>query len=120
MKSHTVHCPHFPNDKQEYWWLYVADRKKHDLITVPVRITNLVDKLDIDVQFAAPQKPGSYIYTMCLKSDSYVDMDLYQTLKVCLPLEAFFLASTCSITWNKRIIIALCQIINIGYTRACS
>jgi len=42
------------------------------LITVPVRVTNLVDKQEIDVKFPAPKKPGVYTYTMCLKSDSYV------------------------------------------------
>jgi len=45
-------------------------------------VTSLVDEETIDVKFPAPSKPGSYQYTMCLKSDSYIDMDLYQTLKV--------------------------------------
>ena len=67
---------------QEYWWLYLCDKKKADLITVPVRVTNLVDKQEIDVKFPAPKKTGVYTYTMCLKSDSYIDMDLTQNLKV--------------------------------------
>jgi len=79
--SHSVHCPNFPSDKQEYWWLYLCDKKKSDLITVPVRVTNLVDTQEIDVKFPAPRKPGVYQYTMCLKSDSYLDMDLTQNLK---------------------------------------
>lgn len=67
---------------QEYWWLYLCDKKKSDLITVPVRVTNLVDDIEIDVKFPAPRKTGVYTYTMCLKSDSYIDMDLTQNLKV--------------------------------------
>ena len=49
---------------------------------MPVRVTNLVDHEEIDVKFTAPRKTGTFTYTMCLKSDSYVDMDLYQNLKV--------------------------------------
>lgn len=64
----------------------MCDKKKSDLITVPVRVTNLVDTQEIDVKFPAPRKTGVYMYTMCLKSDSYIDMDLYQNLKVCGPL----------------------------------
>ena len=60
----------------------MCDKKKSDLITVPVRVTNLVDTEKIDVKFPAPRKPGMYTYTMCLKSDSYLDMDLTQNLKV--------------------------------------
>lgn len=36
--SHAVHCPYFPDDKQEYWWTYVCDRKKHMLITAPYQV----------------------------------------------------------------------------------
>ncbi|XP_067947774.1 translocation protein SEC63 homolog [Watersipora subatra] len=81
LESHSVHCPFFTNDKQEYWWLYLCDKKKSDLITVPVRVTNLVTKQEIDVKFPAPKKPGVYTYTMCLKSDSFLDMDIIQNLK---------------------------------------
>lgn len=38
--SHTVHCPYYPEDKQEYWWTYVCDRKKHMLITAPYQVCN--------------------------------------------------------------------------------
>ena len=36
--SHSVHCPYFPDDKQEFWWIYVCDRKNHKLITVPHQV----------------------------------------------------------------------------------
>merc|ERR1719239_988732 len=39
--SHSVHCPYFTDDKQEYWWVYICDRKTHSLITPPYHLTNL-------------------------------------------------------------------------------
>ena len=39
--SHPVHCPYFSDDKQEYWWLYVCDRKKNRLVTVPYQVRQL-------------------------------------------------------------------------------
>merc|ERR1712181_4311 len=33
--SHSVHCPYYTDDKQEYWWVYICDRKTHSLITPP-------------------------------------------------------------------------------------
>lgn len=42
--SHEVHCPYFPNDKQEYWWTYICDRKSKTLLTMPHYVTSLVDQ----------------------------------------------------------------------------
>lgn len=42
--SHPVHSPYFPNDKQEYWWTYICDRKSRTLLTVPHYVTSLVDQ----------------------------------------------------------------------------
>ncbi|XP_068223143.1 translocation protein SEC63 homolog isoform X2 [Palaemon carinicauda] len=80
--SHSVHCPYFPEDKQEHWWTYVCDRKKHMLITAPYQITNLVDQEEVQLKFTAPQKPGIYTYQVCLRSDSYVGFDQVQDIKL--------------------------------------
>lgn len=80
--SHTVHCPFFPEDKQEYWWTYVCDRKKHLLITAPYQITNLVDMEEVQLKFTAPQRPGIYTYQVCLRSDSYLGLDQTQDIKL--------------------------------------
>lgn len=42
--SHTVHCPLFPEEKQEYWWTYICDRKSRTLLTAPYHVTSLVDR----------------------------------------------------------------------------
>ena len=56
--SHSVHCPFFTDDKQEFWWCYIADRKNHALITPPNHVTSLIDREEVELKFTAPQKPG--------------------------------------------------------------
>jgi len=80
--SHSVHCPTFPEDKQEYWWTYICDRKSRTLLTAPYHITNLVDHEEIPLKFTAPRWPGYYTFTVCLRSDSYMGMDQQQELKL--------------------------------------
>ncbi|KAH8322451.1 hypothetical protein KR067_011028 [Drosophila pandora] len=80
--SHTVHCPFFPEEKQEYWWTYICDRKSRTLLTAPYHVTNLVEKEEIQLKFTAPRWPGVYTFTVCLRSDSYLGMDQQQELKL--------------------------------------
>lgn len=42
--SHPVHCPYFPDDKQEYWWTYICDRKSRTLLTGTHYVTSLVEQ----------------------------------------------------------------------------
>lgn len=80
--SHSVHCPFFPDDKQEFWWCYIADRKNHALITPPNHVTSLIDREEVELKFTAPQKPGHYSFTVCLKSDSYLGVDVQEEIKL--------------------------------------
>merc|ERR1719340_100124 len=80
--SHSVHCPFFPDDKQEFWWCYIADRKNHQLITPPNHVTSLIDREEVELKFTAPQKPGHYSFTVCLKSDSYLGVDVQEEIKL--------------------------------------
>jgi translocation protein SEC63 len=80
--SHSVHCPSFPEDKQEYWWTYICDRKSRTLLTAPYHVTNLVDHQEVQLKFTAPRWPGVYTFTVCLRSDSYVGMDQQLDLKL--------------------------------------
>uniref|UniRef100_A0A1B6F9N7 J domain-containing protein n=1 Tax=Cuerna arida TaxID=1464854 RepID=A0A1B6F9N7_9HEMI len=80
--SHSVHCPHFPEDKQEYWWVYVSDRKSKSLLTSPYHITALVDHEEVQLKFTAPKWPGVYTFTVCLRSDSYLGFDQVHDIKL--------------------------------------
>ncbi|XP_018330466.1 translocation protein SEC63 homolog [Agrilus planipennis] len=80
--SHSVHCPYFPQEKQEYWWTYICDRKSHSLLTAPYHVTNLVDREDCQLKFTAPIWPGVYTFTVCLRSDSYIGFDQQKDIKL--------------------------------------
>ncbi|XP_063220151.1 translocation protein SEC63 homolog [Bacillus rossius redtenbacheri] len=81
-QSHSVHCPYFPEDKQEYWWVYVSDRKSHTLLTAPYHLTALVDKEEVQLKFTAPRWPNLYTFTVCLRSDSYLGFDQTHDIKL--------------------------------------
>ncbi|XP_005098508.1 translocation protein SEC63 homolog isoform X2 [Aplysia californica] len=82
-ESHLVHCPYFPGEKQEGWWVYVADRKHHLLITAPVHVCSLKTDEEVQLKFSAPDKPGHFQFTVVLRSDSYYgDFDQSQTIKL--------------------------------------
>ncbi|KAK4336672.1 hypothetical protein RND71_043676 [Anisodus tanguticus] len=61
--SHSVHCPFFYDDKQENWWIYMVDRKRPALVTVPVLMTSLIDYEEIELKFTAPSKPDNDLNT---------------------------------------------------------
>ncbi|XP_058461818.1 translocation protein SEC63 homolog [Malaya genurostris] len=80
--SHPVHCPLFPEEKFEYWWTYICDRKSRTLLTAPYQVTSLVQHEEVHLKFTAPKWPGVYNFTVCLRSDSYLGMDQQVDLKL--------------------------------------
>lgn len=81
-QSHSVHCPFFPEDKQEYWWVYICDRKSRTLLTSPYHVTALVEEEEIQLKFTAPRWPNVYTFTVCLRSDSYLGFDQTHDIKL--------------------------------------
>ncbi|KAG5455169.1 secretory subunit [Clonorchis sinensis] len=82
--SHVVHCPYFPMEKFEGWWVYVVDlmdRKTPRIITKPVYVATLQTEEEVALRFVAPANPGSYRYTLWVRSDSYVDCVFSDTLR---------------------------------------
>merc|ERR1712025_1047571 len=80
--SHSVHSPYFTDDKQEFWWVYISDRKSHSLITPPYHLTSLVSEEEVELKFTAPSKEGIYNFTVCVRSDSYLGTDLMEDIKL--------------------------------------
>lgn len=89
-----VHCPYFPGDKIEGWWVYIVDRKQQSLVTAPLLVANLTDIESVELKFTAPHRPKSYTYTTMVRSDSYVDKVVQQTttidVKPANPLEVAY------------------------------
>ncbi|CAG0898243.1 unnamed protein product, partial [Cyprideis torosa] len=72
--SHPVHAPYFPEEKQEYWWVYICDRKTHLLVTPPFHVTNLIEEEEVQLKFTAPPKPGVYTYSLKMYTISESDL----------------------------------------------
>uniref|UniRef100_A0A8D0L5I1 SEC63 homolog, protein translocation regulator n=1 Tax=Sphenodon punctatus TaxID=8508 RepID=A0A8D0L5I1_SPHPU len=80
--THPVYSLYFPEEKQEWWWLYIADRKEQTLISMPYHACTLKDKEEVELKFPAPGKPGNYQYTVYLRSDSFMGLDQIKPLKL--------------------------------------
>ncbi|OZC12628.1 hypothetical protein X798_00259 [Onchocerca flexuosa] len=81
-KTHPVHCPYFPCEKFEWWWLLLVDKKLRKLVVPAVHCTTLVNEQTVEIKFAAPQHKGIYYYNLLVKSDSYMDCDYLLDLKL--------------------------------------
>ena len=62
--------------------MYICDKKTHSLVTPPYHLTNLVDQEEVELKFTAPGKPGHYGFTVMIKSDSYIGVDLMDDIKL--------------------------------------
>lgn len=80
--THTVYAPRYPAEKQEWWWAYLVmvnpkrEKATERLITEPINVTNLVDEEEIDIKFQAPSQPGKYNFTIYVRSDAYIELDV--------------------------------------------
>ena len=45
--THPVYSLYFPEEKQEWWWLYIADRKEQTLISMPYHVCTLKDTEEV-------------------------------------------------------------------------
>ncbi|MBN3273749.1 SEC63 protein, partial [Polyodon spathula] len=80
--THPVYSLCFPEEKQEWWWLYIADRKEQTLVSMPYHVCTLKDTEEVELKFPAPSKPGNYQYSVILRSDSFMGLDQIKPLKV--------------------------------------
>lgn len=46
--THPVYSLYFPEEKQEWWWLYIADRKEQTLVSMPNHVCTLKDTEEVD------------------------------------------------------------------------
>ncbi|MED6232523.1 secretory subunit [Ataeniobius toweri] len=80
--THPVYSLYFPEEKQEWWWLYIADRKDQTLVSMPYHVCTLKDSEEVELKFPAPSKTGNYQYSVILRSDSYLGLDQIKPLKL--------------------------------------
>uniref|UniRef100_A0A8C5GG54 J domain-containing protein n=1 Tax=Gouania willdenowi TaxID=441366 RepID=A0A8C5GG54_GOUWI len=88
--THPVYSLYFPEEKQEWWWLYIADRRDQTLVSMPYHVCTLKDTEEVELKFPAPSKAGNYQYSVILRSDSYLGLDQIKPLKVLTKFCVFF------------------------------
>jgi len=79
---HEVHCPYFPGDKYEWWYLYMVDRKSYRLVTPVICCKTLKNEKTVELRFPAPSTKGTYYFTLHVRSDSYMDFDYSSDIKM--------------------------------------
>uniref|UniRef100_A0A3Q3F073 Translocation protein SEC63 homolog n=1 Tax=Labrus bergylta TaxID=56723 RepID=A0A3Q3F073_9LABR len=80
--THPVYSLYFAEEKHEWWWLYIADRREQTLVSMPYHVCTLKDTEEVELKFPAPSKTGNYQYSVILRSDSYLGLDQIKPLKV--------------------------------------
>ncbi|KAE9419890.1 hypothetical protein Angca_003294 [Angiostrongylus cantonensis] len=83
-KTHLVHCPYFPPEKFEWWWLILTmlDKKQRRLVCPTVACKTLVDQQTVEMRFSAPPVKGVYHFQLSVRSDSYMDCDYNKDIKL--------------------------------------
>ncbi|XP_037100520.1 translocation protein SEC63 homolog isoform X2 [Syngnathus acus] len=80
--THAAYSLYYPEEKQEWWWLYIADRRDQTLVSMPYHVCTLKDTEEVELKFPAPSKTGNYQYSVILRSDSYLGLDQIKPLKL--------------------------------------
>ncbi|XP_077443722.1 translocation protein SEC63 homolog [Stigmatopora argus] len=80
--THASYSLYYPEEKQEWWWLYIADRRDQTLVSMPYHVCTLKDSEEVELKFPAPSKTGNYQYSVILRSDSYLGLDQIKALKL--------------------------------------
>lgn len=45
--THPVYSLYFPEEKHEWWWLYIADRRDQTLVSMPYHVCTLKDTEEV-------------------------------------------------------------------------
>jgi translocation protein SEC63 len=77
-----VHAPHFPANKKPYWWVIFGDLRNNGMITSPEKVTNITGDVYVKFQFQAPNRTGVFPFTVFVKSDSYMGLDVKRDVRL--------------------------------------
>lgn len=64
--------------------MFICDKKDQILQGNIMKVTNLRDERDVEMQIVAPDRPGSFGVTVHVISDSYMGADIIQDYRVCV------------------------------------
>eukprot|EP00039_Didymoeca_costata_P001073 m.49417 g.49417 ORF g.49417 m.49417 type:complete len:236 (-) comp10615_c0_seq4:77-784(-) len=72
-ESVPVHCPLFPEVKEECWFVFLAMPRNDTCVTQPIKVFTLKDETEEEVElvFQTPPVADTYAFTLFVVSDSY-------------------------------------------------
>ncbi|KAH8929899.1 hypothetical protein BT69DRAFT_1328394 [Atractiella rhizophila] len=86
-----AHTPWFPKNRKAGWHVFIGDRKNNKIFVPPSQVLTEVgpDRIrTFKIQFQAPPQPSAYFFRLFVKSDTYVDADLFYDMQlIVLPHE---------------------------------
>ena len=71
--SLKVYAPYYPKDKDEQWWLIIADERNNRLLSIKRVQPKLAQQLEITF---TPSETGNFRFTAMLVWDSYIGCDV--------------------------------------------
>jgi len=71
-----IYSPRFPSIKRPNWWVTLINRNNTNLISTPIKVSDLVDRKTVILQLPAPPKPMSVTVKLLIVSDSLVGGDI--------------------------------------------
>jgi translocation protein SEC63 len=77
-----AHAPYYIGEKKPYWWIFLGDPKVNRILVPPKKVTDIVDEQTIKIPFPGPPKPGTYTFSLFVKSDTYIGTDILQDIKL--------------------------------------
>ncbi|KAI9496946.1 Sec63 Brl domain-containing protein [Zychaea mexicana] len=77
-----AHTPYYPGEKKPYWWVFLGDPKVNRILVPPKKVTDVTEEQTVQISFPGPPKPGTYTFSLFVKSDTYVGTDIQQDIKL--------------------------------------
>ncbi|KAI8140677.1 Sec63 Brl domain-containing protein [Fennellomyces sp. T-0311] len=77
-----AHTPYYPGEKKPYWWVFLGDPKVNRILVPPKKVTDITGEQTVQITFPGPPKPGTYTFSLFVKSDTYVGTDIQQDIKL--------------------------------------
>eukprot|EP00729_Bicosta_minor_P002449 gene2449-33376_t len=74
-ESFPVHCPLFPELKEEWWWVFMAHSNADQVLSTPICVKTLKDEESVDMMLPMPGQAGDYSIRLFVVSDSYLGID---------------------------------------------
>lgn len=81
-----VHAPHFPEKREESWWIVIGEPTKYELVGVQ-KVGAFSKQSEGKIKFLAPDKPGVYNFVVHLMCDGYLGCDKTKPLRLVVVAE---------------------------------